>query len=377
MLVAFCLYKYFPYGGLQRDFLRIAQNVEAQGHHIRVYVQEWSGEKPSSFEIIEVPVTSRTNHGQGEQFVEWTQKHLKSNPVDVVVGFNKMPGLDVYYAADVCYEEKVVTEKRGLKGWLYRMTSRYRHFAAFEKATFAHGQKTKLMMIAESQIKDFKKHYETEDNRFILLPPGIAPDRKYSNQPVGTRERFRSQNQISSDQLLLLQLGSDFKRKGVDRTLRAIACLPKEIKNRVMLMVVGQDKPARFQELANRLGVQKNVRFFSGRDDVPEIMAATDVFLHPAYTENTGTVILEAVVAGLPVIVTEVCGYSPYIAKANCGVVVSDPYLQDSLNRALYKLLKDDEYRMQCSENAKHFADTQDLYSMIERATDVILSCSR
>ena len=104
MIVAFCLYKYFPYGGLQRDFLRIAQNVESKGHRIRVYVQEWSGDKPSSFEIIEVPVTAKTNHGQGKQFVEWTRKHLNSNPVDVVVGFNKMPGLDVYYAADVCYE---------------------------------------------------------------------------------------------------------------------------------------------------------------------------------------------------------------------------------------------------------------------------------
>ena len=377
MLVACCLYKYFPYGGLQRDFLRIAKNVESKGHKIRVYVQEWNGDKPESFEIIEVPVTSRTNHGQGKQFFEWVQKHLGAHPADIVVGFNKMPGLDVYYAADVCYEEKVLTEKQGLKAWLYRLTSRYRHFSEFEKATFSHGSKTKLMMIAESQIKDFKKHYGTEDERFVLLPPGIAPDRKYSNQLAGTRERFRSENQISPDQLLLLQLGSDFKRKGVDRTLKAIASLPSDIRDRVVLMVVGQDKPAEFQELARRLDIESNVRFFNGRDDVPEMMAATDVFMHPAYTENTGTVILEAVVAGLPVIVTEICGYAPYIVKADCGIVVSGLYVQDSINRALSELLRNDEYRAQCSANAKHFADTQDLYSMIDRATDVILNHSK
>ena len=133
MIVAFCLYKYFPYGGLQRDFLRIAQNVESKGYQIRVYVKEWVGDKPASFEIIEVPVTSKTNHGQGKQFAQWTQNHLNGNPVDVVVGFNKMPGLDVYYAADVCYEEKVSTEKCGLKAWLYRLTSRYRHFSEFRQ----------------------------------------------------------------------------------------------------------------------------------------------------------------------------------------------------------------------------------------------------
>ena len=36
MIVAFCLYKYFPFGGLQRDFMRIAQTVAARGHHVRV-----------------------------------------------------------------------------------------------------------------------------------------------------------------------------------------------------------------------------------------------------------------------------------------------------------------------------------------------------
>lgn len=34
MIVAFCLYKYFPFGGLQRDFMRIAQTVAARGHHV-------------------------------------------------------------------------------------------------------------------------------------------------------------------------------------------------------------------------------------------------------------------------------------------------------------------------------------------------------
>ncbi len=45
-----------------------------------------------------------------------------------------MPGLDVYYAADVCYAEKVAQEKV-----FYRLTSRYRHYAA-ERAAFEHGK---------------------------------------------------------------------------------------------------------------------------------------------------------------------------------------------------------------------------------------------
>lgn len=68
MRVAFCLYKYFPFGGLQRDFMRIAQTVAARGHQVRVYTQSWEGECPDNFELIRVPVKSRTNHGRNAEY---------------------------------------------------------------------------------------------------------------------------------------------------------------------------------------------------------------------------------------------------------------------------------------------------------------------
>lgn len=58
-------------------------------------------ECPDNFELIRVPVKSRTNHGRNAEYYARVQHHLRDHPVDRVVGFNKMPGLDVYYAADV------------------------------------------------------------------------------------------------------------------------------------------------------------------------------------------------------------------------------------------------------------------------------------
>lgn len=92
MIVAFCLYKYFPFGGLQRDFMRIASTVAARGHHVRVYTQSWEGDCPEAFELIRVPVKSHTNHGRNAEYYARVQNHLKAHPADRVVGFNKMPG---------------------------------------------------------------------------------------------------------------------------------------------------------------------------------------------------------------------------------------------------------------------------------------------
>ena len=59
--LAFCLYKYFPYGGLQRDFLQIARECQTLGHDIRVYTLSWQGHQPKGFDVTIVPVDALTN----------------------------------------------------------------------------------------------------------------------------------------------------------------------------------------------------------------------------------------------------------------------------------------------------------------------------
>lgn len=369
MIIAFCLYKYFPYGGLQRDFLRIAQTVASRGHKVIIFTQQWQGERPQGFEIVIVPVTARTNHGKNAQYHRWVAARLKQYAVDCVVGFNKMPGLDFYYAADVCYAEKVAREK----GFLYKLTPRYRHYASFERATFERGARTQLLMLTATQISDFVKHYHTEKSRFHILPPGIYPDRKYSNQPAGSRDAFRKKNGIGEQQILLLQVGSDFRRKGVERSLRAIAALPENVRSQCLYYVVGQDKSARYENLARQLGIADQVVFFAGRDDVAELMSAADLLLHPAYQEAAGIVLLEGIVAGLPVIVSEVCGYAHHIKTAGCGVVIPEPFAQESLNLALFEAVTDAEKRQAWAEKARSYADTEDLYSLADKTADIIL----
>lgn len=369
MNIAFCLYKYFPYGGLQRDFLRIALACQARGHHIRVYAMSWEGERPEQFEYIQVPTSAHTNHGRNKEYSDWVSQELQRNPADVIVGFNKMPGLDYYYAADVCYAEKVEQEK----GFLYRLTSRYKHYAEFERAVFSNDSRTELLMLTGKQIADFKKHYQTKPERFHIVPPGISLDRKYDYRPANAREDFRQRNHTEQDELLILQVGSDFKRKGVDRTLRAVSALPAEIKAKTKLIVVGQDKPKRYQALAEKLSIASQVAFYSGRDDIPELMAAADILMHPAYQESAGIVLIEAIAAGLPVITTETCGYAHHVASAECGVVISEPFEQNALNGALARGLGNKQLRATWSEHAKKYADSEDLYSLPERAADLIL----
>jgi UDP-glucose:(heptosyl)LPS alpha-1,3-glucosyltransferase len=77
-----------------------------------------------------------------------------------------------------------------------------------------------------------------------------------------------------------------------------------------------------------------------GRADVADLMVGADVFAHPARSELAGIVLIEAMTAGLPVLVTDVCGYAPRIAEANAGVVLPSPYQQAEMNGALAMMLQ-------------------------------------
>ena len=369
MQLAFVLFKYFPYGGLQRDFLRIALTCQQRGHAVRVYALTWQGPVPPGFEVELVPVHALANHSRYEKFAAWVREDLRRRPTDRVVGFNKMPGLDVYYSADPCFEDKA----RSLRNPLYRLTGRYRQFAAFEKAVFAPEAKTEILMISEQQQPLFVKHYGTPAQRFHLLPPGISPDRRAPPNAAAIRADFRREFDLADNDLLLVQIGSGFKTKGLDRSLLALAHLPPPLLERTRLIAIGQDEPRPFERQIRALGLAARVSILKGRDDIPRFLLGADLLIHPAYNENTGTVLLEALVAGLPVLTSAACGYAHYIDDADAGRVVPLPFEQAALDRALAAMLADGAARRQWSANGLAFADQADIYSLPERAADIIL----
>ena len=365
--LAFCLYKYFPYGGLQRDFLKIALSCQQQGHQIRVYTLGWQGDVPVGVKVMIVPVSAITNHSLYERFSDWVQENLSLDPVDVVVGINKMPGLDVYYAADSCYEEKANSQR----SWIYRLLPRYRHFSRYEKAVFGRASKTQILMISKVQKPFFDRHYQTQEGRIQFLPPGISRDRVAPDDVAQRRRVKRAELGLNDDEKMLLMVGSGFVKKGLARTLYSVRALPRVERRKVRFFVIGEDNPVRFKHLIFLLGITQNVTILSGQDDIPDFMFAADLLILPALDEAAGIVLLEAVVAGLPVLTTENCGYAHYITDSDMGAVIPMPFEQKVLNKKLGSMLRD-KNRSAWVEKGRRFAESASIYSLHQNASQTI-----
>lgn len=367
MKLAFCLFNYFPYGGLQRDFLRIAKTCLERGHEIHVYTMRWEGVIESGFQLHLITTKGWQNHTRSQHFTHQMKAHLEKGSFDLVIGFNKMPHLDLYYAADVCYLARIQEQR----GFFYRLLPRYHRLAAFEKAVFARGEPTEIMLISPQQQQSFMQFYQTEAQRFHLLPPGIAKDRIAPANAADIRAEIRQSYHLAYDDILLLMVGSGFKTKGLDRAIQGLATLPTALKQRTQLFVIGEDNPQPFKKLAQRLNVSHQLHFLGGRPDVSHFMLAADLLLHPAYHENTGTVLLEAIVSGLPILTVDSCGYAHYVKEAKAGWVLTSPFEQTEFNHKLQKMILSKERKL-WQQNGLAFAKCANIYNLPELAADFI-----
>ncbi|HPC95876.1 MAG TPA: glycosyltransferase family 4 protein [Sedimentisphaerales bacterium] len=365
--LAFCLYRYFPHGGLQRDMLRIALACRQRGYRIAVYTTAWAGDVPEGFELHVHRPGGLTNHGRMRRFHRWLTEQLDRQRPACVVGFNKMPGLDIYYAADGCLKARALEQR----GALYRWLPRYRQYQAFEEAVFGRASRTHILMLSSIQQALYVRHYGTPEHRIHFLPPNVAKDRVAGPDAPRIRRAFRQESGLQDDDRLLVQVGSGFRTKGLDRSLRALASLPDNLRARTHFYVVGDDNRNPYVRLSRRLGIADHVTFLGPREDVPRILLGADLLIHPAYHENTGTVLLEALVAGLPVIATAVCGYAHYIDEARAGWIVPEPFDQQVFNRLVRDALENDR-RQEFGRRGIEFAQTEDLTGMVEAAVKTI-----
>lgn len=364
MKIAMALFEYFPYGGLQRDFLGVATRLRDDGHEVAIFVSEWIGDMPSGVRFQRIRRHGFSNHARSLSFSRQFEAQTRTG-YDVRLGFNRMRGLDFYFAADPCYAAWHGQE------WWKRWIPRYRAYLALEQE-LAESSQTRLFYLSPQQKLDYQTSYHIEDARFIQVPPGI--DRRFRpDQPKAAhwRAHHRGELGLSGSDRVLLQVGSNFRLKGVGKSLLALAALPEELRRCCQLLVVGQDDARPFKKLASKLGIAERVHFLGARDDVHELMAASDLLLHPSEYESAGMVLVEAIASGIPVIVTGTCGYAFHVRDAEMGAVLSSPFEQQVLNESLKACLQTWE-QVDWRHRAQRYVGRVDLYGLAETMVRVI-----
>jgi glycosyltransferase involved in cell wall biosynthesis len=171
----------------------------------------------------------------------------------------------------------------------------------------------------------------------------VEIDRFDRPAPVGLREKIGG-----GDRPLVLTPARLDEQKGHPVLLRAAAELPG-----VDFALAGEG-PRRgpLEALAAELGIADRVHFLGYRSDIPELLAACDIFALPSLYEGSSLAVLEAMAARRPVVSSAIGGTDELIEDGADGLLVA-PGDADSLAAALRRLLDDDGLRAAFAARAR------------------------
>ena len=368
MKIAFAIFKYFPWGGLQKDLMRTMSEVAARGHEVTCFTGSWEGDVPSFLNLRLLSLKKHSNHARAEEFETLFIQTVKNEHFDRTVTFNRIGGADFYFAGDDCF----ATAFAKRKNFLLRLLPRYRIFLQQEKNILDPASDTHILYLDQRQKKDYMAFYGTQEERFTLLPPTGDPKCMRNDHTPCLRKEKRQELNLSDDQILLISVAADFHCKGIDRTLNVFASLPGEIRKNCVLCLIGGNDPKRreqFIKQSEQLGIKQQTIFAGPKDDVYTYLAAADLMVHPARKEATGTVLAEALASGVPVICSAVCGYASMVGEA--GVVIPEPFDAKNFGNLLVETLKSlPRYK----EKAMELSGTLDFTRRAAIAADVITS---
>lgn len=336
MRLAFCIFKYFPYGGLQRDMFRAAEIAIARGHTVDIYTMHWEGEPPCGATVKIISVSGFTNHSRAASFCSKLKNCFNNTAYSRIVGFNKIPGVDIYFTGENCFSQHIRNKSMPIT----RYFPRYFVFSLLERKVFEEKSETEILLISPREKEIYKKFYHTQNNKFHLLFPGIET-RTFSNEEaLRVRSRIRQFYKISENKIWLLFVASDYALKGLSRILESIYVLDKNFSEKIVLTVVGQDKSDAYQTFIRQHTIKTRVDFLGASNTIYELMSSADLLVHPAKLELAGKVLLEAIVNHLPVMTTEVCGCAYFIEESHGGEVLPEPFSQATLTATLEKMLQ-------------------------------------
>ena len=210
-----------------------------------------------------------------------------------------------------------------------------------------------LVAVSSLVAAQLKLHFQREDVAVIHN----AVDTVRFNPESRMAKRNSSRDAFSYDEtdFVLLLIGNDWKKKGLDALLLALSSL-RDIP--LYTLIVGSDDPDLYRASIDELRLQNRVRFEEPSNDVLSFYAVADLYVGPSLEDSFGLPILEAMACGLPVIASANAGASEMIHDGKTGFILRDP--QDSLELAslIRRIQGEDALRFSIGQAAAQFVMT-------------------
>ncbi len=332
-------------GGTERQVLTLGRRLDRSRFSPSLVTTAGGGSLYRDFSDV-MPVMIHGDPAKGKRFRSSPWEHLGTIRFLTKVFLREKPDILHAYlpaanvlgpiAAKFAGVRRVIVSKRGMANYksLFTLLPRVEPL----------GNRLADVILVNSDAvrREVERTERNWEGKFRKIYNGVASLPAWSPEET---ERFRIREALSPSSPVVLSVSNFYPYKGhadlIEAAARVAADLPE-----VVFLLVGRDAgtlEASVRRCRDK-GLERNIRFPGSRPDVPDLVRASDLFVHPSHEEGFSNAILEAMAGGKPVVAFDVGGNPEAVGDGETGLLA--PLRRPgSLADAMVRLLRDPELR--------------------------------
>ena len=348
-------------GGAETYVADLCGSLARLGHEVDLYANSWApGILGAGVRCRWVETSGWSRSARIWSFARNAEAAIRSAPAYVcVVGFINTWHQDVLIPqGGVHAASREANARRFAPGWrrtLYQVakssTFRAALYRAIEERQYDPARGTRVVAVSEMVRRHLERFHKVSRERIWVIPNAIDTDRLAVSDARERRESARGRLGLREDDLLALFVGHNFRLKGLEPLLKALALRRRRNLSArpIQLLACGGGKLGPFRNMVDRLGLADTVHLAGFLPDVRDGYHAADFFVLPTYYDPCSLVVFEALACGLPVITTKQNGAGELVTPGRQGFVISAPDAVTELADALDEMTFDPKRRLMCA----------------------------
>lgn len=345
-------------GGAEKQVVLLAKGLRELGHDVRVFLLTRDGHRSEDLRAAGVPVVLIGKRFKMDPTALFRlKKQLVDFEPDIVHTWlfaansfgrvaAKWAGVPVIIASERCVDPWKT-------GWHFLIDRRLQKIS-------------QAITTNSSGVQDFYAANGLDPAQFVVIPNGVESIDSTKTQAIDREEAFR-RLEVASERRLIVAVGRLWPQKRI-RDLIWAGELLATARGDTTLVVIG-DGPQRDELLRHRDSVSAplHVRFAGQREDVGELLPHADQFWIASEYEGQSNAVIEAMLAGVPVIASNIPGNRDLVIDKETGWLFDVGDEADLVRLSLVAFNDPDGSQRIAEQARQHIVDEFSLDAMIRR----------
>src|SRR5208337_3210620 len=344
--IAVVIPKYGLVGGAEQTTAELTDRLANQtDFDFHVLANRWQTSS-TSLRFHKIPIFSFPKFLTTLSFAYFVQRQINRNNFSLVHSHERIFTADIFTMHSIPHRYWIHNIRR-------KEMSLYDLATAWVEKELVHNGNCKKFVAVSNLTKDiFLQEYKINPDRVAVINHGVDSNDYAQHNKDSVRNAIRHELGINITDPVILFVSMNFEIKGLDDILFSLAKL-KAQNRKFKLIIAGKGNIKKYTKMAQNYQIISDVTFTGpvNKEKIIRMYLASDLYIMLSKFDTFGNVVLEAMAAGLPVIISSTVGAKDLVQEGENGFIVGNTSDIDYI-AAKIALLLDENIRRRMSDAA-------------------------